>query len=178
MRVEALVEVGGFNSALMASEEPELAARLRARGWEIWRLDAPMTEHDAAIFRFGQWWKRTTRTGYGYAQAWQATRNLPQPVNARKLRSASFWVVAVPVMILLLAIGSGILALLLAIPLIYGAQVARIALRRSDRSLYGWRASAMVMLAKVPELIGAARALLGSREAQMIEYKRSAGSSS
>ena len=34
MRMSALDEVGGFNPSLMASEEPELTARLRNRGWE------------------------------------------------------------------------------------------------------------------------------------------------
>ena len=46
------MRLAGFNPSLMASEEPELTARLRNRGWEIWRLDAPMTEHDARIFTF------------------------------------------------------------------------------------------------------------------------------
>jgi hypothetical protein len=131
-----------------------------------------MTEHDAAIFRFGQWWKRTTRTGYGYAQAWRATRHLPEPVNQKKLRSALFWVVVAPLVVLVIAILTRRPAVLGAIPLIYAAQVRRIALRRSDRSPYGWRASAMVMLAKVPELIGAVRALLRPNGSQMIEYKR------
>jgi len=65
VRVDALQEIGGFDSELMASEEPEMAARLRARGWQIWRIDADMTEHDAAIHHFGQWWRRTLRSGYG-----------------------------------------------------------------------------------------------------------------
>ena len=73
VRVEALEQIGGFDSELMASEEPEMAARLRARGWQIWRIDADMSEHDAAIHHFAQWWRRTLRSGYGYAQAWRRT---------------------------------------------------------------------------------------------------------
>jgi len=171
MRVSALEEVGGFNPALMASEEPELAARLRARGWEVWRLDAAMTQHDAAIFRFAQWWRRTTRTGYGYAQAWRSTRHLDCPVNQAKLRSALLWVIAVPLCIVALALLARLPALLLLLPPVWAAQISRIALRRHDRTLYGWRASAMLMIGKVPELIGAARALLTSRQSEMIEYK-------
>lgn len=174
VRVAALEQVGGFNPALMASEEPELGARLRARGWEIWRLDALMTEHDAAIYRFGQWWRRTTRTGFGYAQAWRSTRNLPKAVNSDKLRSALIWVMLIPAAIVILAIITRRVEFLLLLPLAWAAQIARITLRRKDRSLRGWRASAMLMIAKVPELIGAVRALLTSQQGQMIEYKMAA----
>jgi cellulose synthase/poly-beta-1,6-N-acetylglucosamine synthase-like glycosyltransferase len=155
----------------MASEEPELCARLREKGWKIWRLDAPMTEHDAAIFRFSQWWRRTTRTGYGYAQAWRATANLRRPVNQRKLRSAWFWVVGVPAIGVALVLATGRVIVFALVPVAYAVQIARIALRRRDHSMFGWRASAMTMLAKAPELIGAARALLSRRQSHMIEYK-------
>jgi GT2 family glycosyltransferase len=171
MRVAAFEEVKGFNAALMASEEPELAARLRVRGWEIWRLDAPMTEHDAAILHFGQWLRRTTRSGYGYAQAWRSTRHLPKPVNQALLRSALVWAAGIPAAVILLALLFGRPELLLLLPLMWTAQIARMALRRPDRSSQAWRASAMLMLAKFPELIGAARALLTSRQSDMIEYK-------
>jgi hypothetical protein len=166
-----LDEVGGFNEALMASEEPELAARLRHRRWEIWRIDAPMTEHDAAIFRFSQWWKRTTRSGYGYAQAWLSTRSLGKPINDAKLKSAMFWVGGAPAVVALVAIAARRPSLLIALPLVYALQIWRIALRREYLSLYGLRASAMLVLAKVPELIGAARAFLRPRGSRMIEYK-------
>jgi hypothetical protein len=48
VRLEAFELVGGFRAQLIAGEEPEL--------WRIWRLDAEMTEHDALITRFKQWW--------------------------------------------------------------------------------------------------------------------------
>ena len=51
MRRDAFRAVGGFDPALIAGEEPELCVRLRAAGWRIWRLDAEMTLHDAAITR-------------------------------------------------------------------------------------------------------------------------------
>ena len=172
MRIRALDAVGGFNPSLMASEEPELAARLRNRDWEIWRLDAPMTEHDARIFTFGQWWKRTTRSGYGYAQAWLSTKHLPERVNGKLLRSALLWVVGLPLVVLLLALAAQRAAMLLLIPLLYLVQTLRMASRRPDRSVHGLKASAMMMLAKLPELIGAARAMLSPHRSAMIEYKQ------
>lgn len=179
MRMSALDEVGGFNSALMASEEPDLAARLRNRGWQIWRLDAPMAEHDARIFTFGQWWRRTTRSGYGYAQAWMSTKGLPERVNGKLLRSAFLWVVVIPALIVLLASVAGRAALLVLLPAVYLAQIFRMAMRKRPVSAYGLRSSAMMMLAKVPELIGAARFMLSPGSSQMIEYKAaSAGAKS
>lgn len=67
MRVVAFQEVKGFNSNLIAGEEPELCYRLRQQGWKIWRLDAEMTLHDAEMTKFSQWWKRNVRAGYAYA---------------------------------------------------------------------------------------------------------------
>jgi GT2 family glycosyltransferase len=68
MRVSALKTVGGFREDLVAGEEPELCLRLRLAGWKIWRLNAEMARHDAAMFHFSEWWKRCVRTGFGYAQ--------------------------------------------------------------------------------------------------------------
>jgi GT2 family glycosyltransferase len=70
MRAAAFDEVGGFSPELIAGEEPELCARLRAHGWEIWRIAAEMTAHDAAMTRFSQWWRRNVRSGHATAEAW------------------------------------------------------------------------------------------------------------
>ena len=42
--------------------------RLRAAGWQIWRLPEEMTLHDAAMTRLSQWWKRSMRGGHAYAE--------------------------------------------------------------------------------------------------------------
>ena len=71
MRVKAFQQVGGFNPALIAGEEPELCVRLRQKEWKILRIDAEMTLHDAQMTRFSQWWKRALRAGHAYAEgAW------------------------------------------------------------------------------------------------------------
>jgi glycosyltransferase involved in cell wall biosynthesis len=44
-RRAALEQVGQFNPYLRSDEEPELALRLRARGWEILALDRPSVIH-------------------------------------------------------------------------------------------------------------------------------------
>lgn len=67
MRAAALEAVGGYRDDVISAEDHELSVRLRKAGWRIWRLDAEMTTHDAAIMRLGQWWRRTLRSGYGFA---------------------------------------------------------------------------------------------------------------
>lgn len=69
MRAEAFAAVGGFQPSLIAGEEPELCFRLRRAGWTIHRIAADMTLHDAAMTRFGQWWKRNRRSGHAIAEA-------------------------------------------------------------------------------------------------------------
>lgn len=101
MRLDAYRAVGGFDPTMIAGEEPELGSRLRAGGWRIMRLDAPMTIHDAATYRFGQWWKRAVRGGFGYAQAWRATRG---SLYAQDLRRMAVWAVIVPLAAIALAV--------------------------------------------------------------------------
>jgi cellulose synthase/poly-beta-1,6-N-acetylglucosamine synthase-like glycosyltransferase len=170
VRIAALQEIGGFNPELMASEEPELAARLRARGWQIWRIDAAMSEHDAAIHHFRQWWRRTVRSGYGYAQAWRRTQQLPQPINGRILRSAFFWAVGMPAAIMVLALLLARPAMLLLIPLLYALQVLRIAVRRG-LTPHGVKISVMLILAKFAEVAGATRFFLERRSQHSMDYK-------
>jgi len=68
IRAEAITAVGGYNAALIAGEEPEMCIRLRAAGWGIRRIDEEMTLHDAAMTRFGQWWRRMKRGGHAAAE--------------------------------------------------------------------------------------------------------------
>ena len=68
MRADAFAAACGFRADLIAGEEPELCVRLRANGWKVWRLAEEMTLHDATMTRFGQWWRRTLRGGYAFAE--------------------------------------------------------------------------------------------------------------
>lgn len=171
MRVSALEQVGGFRPELQAGEEPELSARMRAAGWEIWRLDLPMAEHDAAMHRFSQWWRRAMRGGFGYAQVWTKTGDLPERFYGSQLRSAIFWALGVPLLTILAAVLLRRPVVLAALPALYAAQVFLIASRRDPRSLFSWQYAAMILLAKLPETIGALRFFLRGARASKIEYK-------
>jgi GT2 family glycosyltransferase len=168
MRVDALVAARGYRAELIAGEEPELCVRLRAAGWRIWRLDAEMAAHDAAISRFGQWWRRALRAGYAFAQGAALHGDPPERLGVRESRSAWFWACGIPLLAAVLAAGWSAwgLAVLAAYPL----QVVRLALRGARSPGDNWRHAAFLVLGKFPELLGQLRFRL-ERQAGLIEYK-------
>ena len=151
LRAEAYEAAGGFQPQLIAGEEPELCVRLRERGWKIWRLDAEMTIHDAAMTRFGQWWARAVRSGYGYAQVSQLHRQSSFRIYARETGRAVFWGGLVP-----LAIGLGALLhpIILFGTLIYPLQVLRIVYGRGAKTRLAWAYAVFVVIGKFAELKG------------------------
>jgi cellulose synthase/poly-beta-1,6-N-acetylglucosamine synthase-like glycosyltransferase len=68
VRRECLAAVGGYNNALIAGEEPDMCRRIRGMGYRILHIDEPMTLHDLAMHTFQQYWRRSIRTGYAYAE--------------------------------------------------------------------------------------------------------------
>jgi glycosyltransferase involved in cell wall biosynthesis len=172
MRVRAFRQVRGFRSDLICGEEPELCVRVRRDGWRIWRLDEDMTLHDAAIDRFGQWWKRMIRGGYAFAQGAALHGSAPERFWVRESRSAWLWGLAIPLVlaVLLLSVGWRALPLLLLYPL----QILRLAMRGKGSARENWWRAAALVVCKFPEMIGQVRFLLDrSRHAQtrLIEYK-------
>ena len=135
MRVAFLRAAGPFDEHLIAGEEPELCARLRAAGGRILRVDAEMSLHDVGIDRFGQWWRRCLRSGHAEAQGSGRHGWLHDKAASRVLLSAWLWVFFVPLGILVCArlLGGWALAAFLVYPL----HTAKIALGR-------WRRGASV----------------------------------
>jgi len=166
MRRAAFEEVGGFDPRLIAGEEPELCVRLRQAGWLIWRLDAEMTRHDAALHRFGQWWRRSRRAGHAYAEGAALHGAPPERHNVAQTRRALIWGLGVPAAAIL---GALLHPLLLSILLLWPLQIARLALRDGDPV----RAT-FLTLGKIPEALGVLeyrlRHLTG-RDGRLIEYK-------
>ena len=166
MRVAAFREVDGFDPALIAGEEPELCVRLRAAGWEIWRLDAEMTLHDAALTRFGQWWRRAQRGGHAYAEAVAMHGGPPERHGVRALIHIAAWGLALPLLTLAGALLTPWALLLL---LAWPAQM----LRRLMRGEPG-REAVFQTLIKLPEAQGALTygwRRLTRGEGRLIEYK-------
>lgn len=174
-RVEAFREVGGFDPAFVAGEEPELCLRLRERGWRIRRLSAEMTLHDAGLTAFSQWWTRVVRSGHACAQtAWVHPRRSGR-LGTRSLASIALWTLLLPAAALGLAAASGGLGLLLlaAYPL-QGLRIARgqraAGRSRPESRLY----AAAVLIGKFAQALGVLRFLAARvrrRPGEILEYK-------
>ncbi|MDR5652843.1 glycosyltransferase [Ruixingdingia sedimenti] len=162
MRAAAVTAAGGYRDDLIAGEEPELCLRLGRAGWQVWRLDVEMTLHDAAMTRFGQWWRRSRRAGHAFAEGAALHGRGPERHWVAETRRALLWGVALPVAGLVLVPWS------LLLWLAYPAQVLRLSRRM------GAEAAFFTTLGKFPEaqgVLGYHLARLRRRRAGLIEYK-------
>ena len=165
MRFAAVQAVGGYRGDLIAGEEPELCLRLRRAGGEVWRIAAEMTLHDAALLRFGQWWRRMRRAGHAFAEGAALHGAGPDRHWLAETRRAVFWGVVVPV-------GCGVLTAVTPIGLLlataYPLQVLRLARRG------GWEWALFTVIGKFAEAQGVLGywfdRLRGKRRG-LIEYK-------
>lgn len=98
MRRAALEATGGYDGTLIAGEEPELCRRMRALGYRILHIDAPMTGHDLEMRRFAQYWKRALRAGHAYAEVSHRFRRTGDPFwqaeRTGNLRRGGFWILS------------------------------------------------------------------------------------
>jgi GT2 family glycosyltransferase len=172
VRTQAFVEAGGYSDDLIAGEEPELCVRLRSKGWQIRRIDAEMTLHDAALTRFGQWWRRSVRAGHAFAEVSRRHAASPFGIWKRSTARAVLWGCALPAIALLgaLLLHPVFLCLFLAYPL----QIARIAWRSGLFERASWIHAIFATLGKFPEMQGVAQYhlnRLSGRRQRLIEYK-------
>lgn len=162
MRYAAVQAVGGYDPGLIAGEEPDLCLRLRAKGGEIWRIDAEMTLHDAAMTRFSQWWRRAVRAGHAFAEGCARHGFDHWGLETRR---ALIWGAGLPMAIVMLGLWHPAGWLL---ALAYPAQVIRLARRG------GWTWGLFSVIGKFAEARGAlgfyASRLRGQRRG-LIEYK-------
>jgi GT2 family glycosyltransferase len=172
IRAEALNSVGGYRDDLIAGEEPELCVRLRAAGWRIWRLPIKMTLHDAAMTRFSQWWRRTSRAGYAFAQGAHLHGAAPERHWVWESRRALLWGTFIPMICLVAGVCFtpwGWLAFL-----IYPLQIVRQTVRLRGPLCSRLQLALFQMLARFPECFGQFRFIrdrfLG-QQTRLIEYK-------
>jgi glycosyltransferase involved in cell wall biosynthesis len=184
-RLEPLGSARGFDPSVMAGEEPQLCLRLRHAEWKILRVDAEMTLHDAAITRFGQWWRRQVRGGYGAMDVYRRFQIDGERLFARQTQSAIMWAAWWPVAVIVagfigLVVGTpqaGAIAAIivfLALPL----QILRLSIKAFARGVRPRTAlayGALTMLAKWAWFRGQLqyrRGLARGERAQLIEYKQ------
>lgn len=171
-RVEAFHQAGGYREDLIAGEEPELCVRLRAQGWTVECIAVEMTLHDAALTRFSQWWLRTVRAGYAYAQGVQLHGRPPERHCVGQLRSALMWALGLPAVIGLAWSYAGPWS---AVGLcLYPLQVLRVARGAPGSVPVRLMRGLFLVLGKFPETQGAMRFwhnTLHRRAGALIEYK-------
>lgn len=181
-RVSALSQAGGYAGDLIAGEEPELCLRLRRLGWRIKRIEPDMALHDAAILRFGQWWRRSQRAGHTYAELVVRHGLQGEPTWRRQLQSTLFWTMLMSSSGL--ATGLGIWMQIGNLMLIGGIgfgfvalQITRVAIKRVKEGIgpsHAARWAFLNMSAKIAELQGVVRFFVHrwrGKKSTLIEHK-------
>ncbi len=171
VRVRAFESVQGFRPDLIAGEEPELCVRMRAATWRIWRLDGEMALHDVAMTRFAQWWKRSKRAGYAFAEGAWLHGAPPERHYVRESRRALLWGVLLPLFVLACTFVD---PRYFGLVLIYPLQVIRIALRGNLTGSKAWWRAAFLVLGRFPEGLGQLSFLINRvlrKRGTLVEYK-------
>jgi hypothetical protein len=186
VRRDALADVDGFDPTLPAGEEPELCARLRARGWLIAHIDAPMTRHDLAVRSLRAYARRAYRSGVAYAEVAQRMRQLGDPLwqhEARRDLQHGLLFLAAPWLFIaaLLLWPAAALCLALAALALLARTAQRSAWKAPGQRWLQWQYAVHVHLQKVPALFGQLawwQAQRRSRQIGLIEYKDTSPASS
>lgn len=176
---DILERSGGFDDTLIAGEEPELCARLRAMGYRIRHIDVPMTGHDLAITQWRQYWRRAERAGHAYSEISERFADTPSPLWLRESRR-NYWhgsMIICGLATIVVSLISGVFALTVAALLAAGTIVVRTALRArwkqaSPRTLLAYAIHSH--LQQLPILWGQLAWHLARRRGQarrLIEYK-------
>jgi GT2 family glycosyltransferase len=168
----AIEQVNGYREDLIAGEEPELCLRLANAGWSYRRIDSDMTLHDAAIYKLRQWWNRTRRSGFAFAQGAHLHGGAPHHHWEKETRSALFWAIALPIST------AALVALLGAVGFLFLSVYLLQVIRMSNRSTHSWEIrilrSTFILLGKFPEALGVlqfAWTRYTRSSATLIEYK-------
>ncbi|MEM9742103.1 MAG: glycosyltransferase family A protein [Pseudomonadota bacterium] len=173
VRAAVFLEVEGFNPKLIAGEEPELCVRLRRAGWQVFRIDANMTYHDAAITDFKSWAKRCIRGGYAFALGASIHGATKERHFVRETARATLWGLAFPILsLLLIAISPKMVSFvagLLAAKLIWTYLRAP-----CPTGEHSWVYASSLLISNVLEGIGVAKFAVDSllnNDSEIIEYK-------
>ncbi|MCG8527287.1 MAG: SLBB domain-containing protein [Opitutales bacterium] len=181
IRREVLKTTGGYDEDLVGGEDPEFSQRIRKEGWNIVKIDTPMTVHDMAMHKTQQYLKRAYRTGYGYAAV----------THRHGLLSNSFWGYEMKRIVcrggiglsaLLASIALGFCdakcaiiafslgALLILFPRIFSVSKFQrtLGIGRKDAGVYAWHCSFVI----IPEFLGTLRYYFGQLFGWPLRNKR------
>ncbi len=187
VRREALETTGGYDEVLVGGEDPELSRRVIRAGWRIVRLPEPMTRHDLAMYRAGQYLKRAFRSGYGFAAVREREARLGSDFWQHAMRKITVrgggFAVSVLVAALLAAGGSavsaatGLLCLAVGTGLLFRPRLFLVNQFKRQHNLttrqarrYAWHCSVVVL----PQVLGVARFYLGKWAKRPLRNRRPA----
>ena len=179
VRRAALVQVNGFDPQLKAGEEPEMCARLRAAGWAIEHIDAPMTRHDLAITTLRSYWLRAYRSGIAYAEVAERMRLrgdvLWQKESRRDFIHGFIFMLAPLVFVLALALYRPAAWVMAVLALAYIARTARrCAWKAPGQTGLCWQYAVHAHFQKIPALLGQLkwrRAHRAQAEVGFVDYR-------
>jgi GT2 family glycosyltransferase len=175
VRLAALRDVGGWRTTLIAGEELDLSARLRARGWRLLRLPEDMAVHDIGIRSVRELWRRSVRSGFAYSQlaflhGWRRCRRWLR----RAVGNVVYGALLPTLFAILLAVWWPGSVLTAAIYVLLLCRVVRARIRRHDPPGLAVLYALWVLGQKVPAAVGTFRFLalrVSQRQSQLIEYK-------
>ena len=153
VRTALFRESGGFRTDLIAGEDEEFCFRVRRAGWKVLQAAAPMARHDVAMMHWRQFWRRSRRTGFAYAQV-AAIVACHEKVYAREILRLWFWGLLPLLALGLAGLAHGYSLLLLLLYPLVAMRIAASTRRRGwsgrDARIYGWLTTA----SKFPGLQG------------------------
>lgn len=179
VRRRALEDVDGFDPTLKAGEEPEMCARLRAKGWRIEHLDVPMTRHDLAIRSLRAYALRCYRSGIAYAEVAHRMQRMGDVLwqgEARRDLVHGLVYALFPFALLVAAVWQPLLAaaLMLAAMAVVLRTAWRCRWKAPDQPLLCWLYAVHSHVQKLPALAGQVswrRSHARQREVALVEYK-------
>jgi hypothetical protein len=127
--------------------------------------------HDANIIYFRQWWKRTVRSGYAYAQGANIHGAPPERHWVAESNRAILWGGLIPITIIILSLINIKLVVLF---LIYPLQIFRIIIKSSLPFKTSFLYAYFLSIGKLPELIGGLKFYWHTfckKQGNLIEYK-------
>jgi GT2 family glycosyltransferase len=158
VRVEAVQQAGGWSANTINAEDIDLSFRIRAQGWTIVRLAEEMTRHDVRMSRFAEYWRRSVRAGYGFAEVGWRYRHGPGKLLLRRMASAVLYGFLLPVLAVVFAFVWWPASALIGV--LYARSIAVMALWARRRGA-SWRTSlayaGLNMVCKVAAFLGVAR---------------------
>jgi GT2 family glycosyltransferase len=170
--LSVLKALGGYRESLIAGEEPELCVRIRQSGYQVWRLDAEMTLHDVNMTEFKQWWKRTTRAGYAFAEGAHIHGLAPEYHWVAESKRSWRWGLFLPIAIVVLALLKPIWAILLL--LAYPIQWLRLSLNSDQPFKQASLQAFFLIIGKFAEMCGQVKFLIHrytNKQSKIIEYR-------